>query len=284
MRLSILLATSALLVPAATLAQSSADSAPAAATAPAPAPSSDVPAMCTDRPTKATSACTVPKGMIQLETDLINFTRFDVGGGLKVDTILYTNPTLKYGIGDSTDIEASITPYETIRVHGGGFGSASIGGVGDLYLKLKQRLTATDASNQFALAPYIKIPTAKLGIGNRKVEGGLIGTGQFSLGNGFTLTASPEIDALSDADLHGHHVQLVGALNLGKSLSSNVTASVELWSAQNFDPSGTVHQYSIDGGLAWVARPNLQFDVGANFGLNRETPDAQVYVGVATRF
>ena len=163
-------------------------------------------------------------------------------------------------------------------------GSASIGGVGDLFLKVKQRLTDPSATNQFALVPYIKIPTAKFGIGNRKVEGGLIGTGQFGLGNGFTLTASPEIDLLSDGDLHGRHVQFVGALNLGKAVTSNVSASVELWTAQNFDPAGTVRQYSIDGGLAWVARPNLQFDVGANFGLNQVTPDVQLYVGVATRF
>ena len=279
MRFSLLLATSALFVPAAAFAQTAPDSEPVAA----PAPSSDVPALCTDRPTKATSACTVPKGMVQIESDLINFSRLEVGG-VRVDTILYTSPTIKYGIGDSTDIEAAITPYETIRVHGAGLGSASIGGVGDLYLKVKQRLTATDANNQFALLPYIKIPTAKLGIGNRKVEGGLIGTGQFGLGNGFTLTASPEIDLLSDGDLHGRHVQFVGALNLGKALTSNVSASVELWTAQNFDPSGTVHQYSIDGGLAWVAKPNLQFDAGANFGLNQQTPDVQVYVGVSTRF
>ena len=278
MRFAILLAASAWFLPAATLAQTAAGTAPAAA-----APSSDVPALCTDRPTKATSACTVPKGMVQIESDLINFTRIEIGG-VKVDTILYTSPTIKYGIGDSTDIEASINPYETIHVHGGGFGSESISGVGDLYLKVKQRLTDPNATNQFALLPFIKIPTAKLGIGNRKVEGGLIGTGLFGLGNGFTLTVSPEADLLSDGDLHGRHVQLIGALNLGKALTSNVSASVELWTAQNFDPSGTVHQYSIDGGLAWVARPNLQFDVGANFGLNQATPDVQVYAGISTRF
>ena len=279
MRFSILLATAALFLPATALAQTTPDTTPPAAAV----PPSDVPALCTDRPTKATSACTVPKGMVQIESDLINFTRLEVGG-VKVDTVLYTSPTIKYGISDSTDIEASITPYETIRVHGGGFGSSSIGGIGDLYLKIKQRLTDPSANNQLALLPYIKIPTAKLGIGNRKVEGGLIGTGQFGLGGGFSLTASPEIDLLADGDLHGRHVQLVGALSLGKALTSSVSASVEVWTAQNFDPAGTVHQYSIDGGLAWVARPNLQFDVGANFGLNQATPDVQVYAGVSTRF
>ena len=276
MRLKFLLATSALFVPGAAFAQAAPDAAPAAAT-------SQVPALCTDRPTKATSACTVPKGMVQIESDLINFTRLEIAG-VKVDTILYTSPTIKYGLGNSTDIEASITPYETIRVHGGGLGSSSISGVGDLYLKVKQRFSDPSATNQFVLIPYVKVPTAKFGIGNRKVEGGVIGTGQFGLGGGFTLTASPEIDLLADSDLHGGHVQLVGALNLGKTLTSSISASVEVWTAQNYDPAGTVRQYSVDGGLAWIARPNLQFDVGANLGLNQVTPGVQVYAGASTRF
>ena len=45
---------------------------PAAKTPPTGA--SSPPAICTDRPSKATSACTVPKGSFQLETDLINWT------------------------------------------------------------------------------------------------------------------------------------------------------------------------------------------------------------------
>jgi Putative MetA-pathway of phenol degradation len=43
-------------------------------------------------------------------------------------------------------------------------------------------------------------------------------------------------------------------------------------------------QYSIDTALAWTARQNLQFDIGANFGLNRETPAIQLYVGISQRF
>lgn len=249
----------------------------------APAVAADgPPALCTDRPTKATSACTVPKGMVQLEADLINFTRLEQDG-VKVDTTLYTNPTIKVGISNSTDLQATIAPYQTIRVHGGGAGSSSISGIGDLTVRVKQRLSAPDAKVQLALMPFVKLPTARRGIGNRKVEGGLIGAAQMPVG-GFTLTLSPEIDALLDGDGHGRHAQVVGALNLGKALSPTVTAYAELWTAQNFDPAGTVRQYSLDGAIAWLVRPTLQFDVGANLGLNRNTPDIQAYVGVSTRF
>ena len=249
---------------------------------PSAAVAAGTPPLCTDRPSKATSACTVPKGMLQLETDIVNWSR-DSDGGVRTDTILYTSPLLKYGLTDSTDIEASITPYETIHTRDS-TGSTSTRSVGDLYLRVKQRLTSSDAEAQFALEPFVKIPTAKLGIGNRKVEGGLVATGVFTLPNGFSLTVTPEIDDLENTGLDGHHIQLVSAFNVGKTLSSKLTVSAELWTAQNYEPAGHVHQYSADFAVAFLARPTLQFDAGTNIGLNRVTPDMQAYIGVSSRF
>ena len=255
---------------------------PSAAFADDAAPGAPASPICTDRPTKATSACTVPEGSFQLETDLVNWTR-NSDGGTRTDTIFYTNPTLKYGVTGSTDIEANIAPYVTVRTHDSG-GSNTIGGVGDLYLRIKQRLTASDAKALFAIEPYVKVPTAKNGIGNGKVEGGVVGTGVFTLPDGFTLTVSPEVDALIDGDLHGRHAQVVGAFNIGKTLSSKLTAYAELWTSQNYDPAGTIRQYSADAAFAYVVRSTLQFDAGVNVGLNRYTPDVQAYAGVSTRF
>jgi hypothetical protein len=273
------LSTMLFLVPCAALAQ---EPPPGLAAKAPPTEANSPPPICTDRPSKATSACTVPKGLFQLETDLANWTRFDFEG-TRTDTILYTSPTLKYGLTASTDVEISITPYETVRTRDAS-GVSKISGVGDLYLRVKQRLTPSDAKAQFALMPYIKIPTAKTGLGNRKVEGGLIGTGVFTLPAGFSLTFTPEIDDLENANLDGHHAQLVGAINLSKTLSSKVTANAELWTAQNYDPSGAVKQYSVDTAIAYAPTSNLQFDAGANIGLNRYTPGVQIYAGVARRF
>ena len=279
MSITVHLSAVLLLVSGAALAQ---ESLPEPAAKAATTETASPPAICTDRPSKATSACTVPKGSFQLETDLINWTRLDVAG-TRTDTILYTNPTFKYGVTGSTDIEASITPYETVRTRDA-LGINMIGGVGDLYLRVKQRLTPSDAKAQFALIPYVKVPTAKTGLGNRKIEGGLVGTGVFTLPAGFSLTFTPEIDDLENANLDGHHAQVVSALNLSKTLSSKITANAELWTSQNYDPTGTVKQYSVDGAIAYVPTPDLQFDAGINLGLNSSTPGVQLYAGVARRF
>lgn len=241
------------------------------------------PPLCTDRPGKATAACTVPQGMVQFESDFVNWTRDD-DAGTRTDTILYTSPMVKYGLTGSTDIEAAITPFETVRTRDPSGTVERASGIGDVYLRVKQRLTPADAKAQFALIPYVKLPTAKSSIGNGKVEAGLVGTGVFTLPAEFSLTITPEVDALANEDLDGHHVQIAGALNLSKSLTSKLTASAELWGADDRDPAGHKHQYSADLALAYQPSDTLQFDGGANIGLNRTTPDLQVYAGVSTRF
>ncbi|HEX4739688.1 MAG TPA: transporter [Allosphingosinicella sp.] len=252
--------------------------APAWAQSAAPA---DAPPICTDRPGKGNGACTVPAGAVQLETDILNWTRM-IAGGTRTDTILYTNPVLKFGLTDSADLQFSITPYEEVRTRTGGT-TDRIGGVGDLFVRYKQRLTGASASTQIAIIPFVKLPTARSGLGNGKVEGGLAVPVNINLPQGFTLNFSPEADLLEDADNSGRHLNLQNIVNIGKSVGK-VNLAVEIWGAQNFDPQGTVQQYSADVMATWLARKNLQFDAGANFGLNRNTPDVQLYAGVSTRF
>src|SRR3954452_3321292 len=107
--------------------------------------------ICTDRPGKGNNACTVPAGKIQLESDLINWTRDDQGG-VRTDTILYTSPTLKLGLTDSADLQLNIAPYEEVRTRAGGT-TDRVGGAGDLFVRFKQRLTASSAGTQVALFP-----------------------------------------------------------------------------------------------------------------------------------
>lgn len=252
------------------------------ATAPLPAPLAAAPApICTDRPTRANVVCTVPEGMVQIEADMVNWTR-NRDAGARTDAILYTNPTFKYGLEKLTDVEVNIAPYETIDTHAAGT-AASVGSVGDLYVRLKQQLTGGTGKVQVALIPYVKAPTAKVGVGNGEWEGGVIAPVVVSLPQGWTLNVGPEVDILADGDLRGHHAQLVSLVNLSKSVGK-ATLYAEFWNAQNFDPVRTVHQYSADVAAAYLIRPTLQIDLGANVGLNRSTPDTQVYLGLSTRF
>lgn len=238
--------------------------------------------LCTDRPTKSNNACTVPAGHVQIEAEAANWSRLD-DGRTRVDVLAYAAPTLKLGLDASTDVQLALTPYLEARTRTAA-GVDRIGGFGDTVLRMKRRLTDPDARLQVAAIPFVKAPTARRGLGNRAWEGGVSLPIQYALPGGFGLTVMPELDLLRDADGRGDHAQFVGTLNLGRALSPTLGVAAELWTAQNFDPAGTVRQYSADVAATWLVRPLLQLDAGANIGLNRATPDVQLYLGASTRF
>lgn len=242
----------------------------------------DASPICADRPLKSFSVCTVPAGTIQIESDIGNWTRMEAGGA-RIDTLIPLNPTIKYGLGANTDLQLSFAPYVDVRTSAAGIVQHDRG-VSDLVVRLKQRLTDPDSKMQIGIIPYIKAPTAKRGIGNGEWEGGVVVPVQFSLPDNFTLTFGPEADLLADSDGSGKHVQLVGSINIGRQITPKLTLGAELWTAQNFDPAGTVRQYSVDFGGAYLLNTSLQLDAGANLGLNAATPDVQLYFGISTRF
>jgi hypothetical protein len=73
-------------------------------------------------------------------------------------------------------------------------------------------------------------------------------------------------------------------LTVGWAVNDKLTISPEIWGAWDWDPGGTTRQYSADVSLAYLVNKNLQLDAGANFGLNREAPDLELYTGVSVRF
>lgn len=239
--------------------------------------------ICPDRPGKGNGTCTVPEGHFQLETGLVDWTR-DTSEGNRSDLILWGSSFVKYGLGDSSDVELGFTPLETLRVSGGGEHD-SARGFGDVVLRFKHRLTSEASSVQAAVIPFVKLPTASRALGNGKFEGGLAVPLNAALGSsGVTLTLGPELDLRPDGDGHGYHVAMAQVATFGLPVSSRLSLSAELWSGRDWDPAATTSQVSADASAAYLVADDLQVDTGANFGLNRETPDVEFYAGVSKRF
>jgi hypothetical protein len=116
------------------------------------------------------------------------------------------------------------------------------------------------------------------------VEGGALVPINYKLNSLVTLTTVPELDAYKDASGLGHHLNMVQLLNLGVSLPRAFTLYAELWSDWNWDPAGTVQQRSTDFALTYGVTAYLQLDAGVNLGLNRVTPQTQVYLGISQKF
>lgn len=239
---------------------------------------------CADRPTQATPPCTVDKGRFQVEADLFNAT-YDRSGGQVTDTYIYTNPTLKYGLTDTTDIEANIAPYETVRTHTPGGDTQQVSGVSDLVLRLKHNLTGNRSDGvNVAVEPFLQLPTGRSGIGDGGVEGGVLVPIQASLTKSISLDLTPEIDVRRDKAGGGVHPVEVEVANLSFTLPKNLTFSAEVYAAENQDPTGAITRCTGDLALAWMAKDDIQLDVGANLGLNPQTPAVQAYIGIAHRF
>ncbi len=159
--------------------------------------------------------------------------------------------------------------------------------MGDLFLRTKVNLVGDDGGDlSVAIEPWVKAPTAPLGVGNGAVEAGVLAPIQINLPANWQLSLDPELDVLADAAGNGHHANAVSLVSLGYPVSKEVTVFGEVWGDANLDPSGRVFQASADVAASWIPAktPTLQIDGGLNFGLNRATPGVQVYVGVSHRW
>jgi hypothetical protein len=239
--------------------------------------------ICADRPGKATSACTVPAGHWQVETGFADWS-LQKEGGERDTSLVLGETTVKYGLTDSSDIEIDVTPWQraTRRIAGS---HQSASGIGDVNLVYKQRLTSGDAAVQLLAMPFVKVPTAKRSLGNGKWEGGLLVPIGYAIPKSpFSIGLTPEIDWAADADGRGHHAAMAQVASLGWAASDRLNLSAEIGGAWDWDPSGTTRQASADAAAAYLLSNDVQLDAGANFGLNRVTPDVELYAGVSVRF
>ena len=81
----------------------------------------------------------------------------------------------------------------------------------------------------------------------------------------------------------GTHLAWIGVASLGRSFGKT-SVGAELWGSANDDPAGRIYQATFDLTAAQALGDNVQLDAGANFGLNRATPDVEVYLGLSRRF
>lgn len=239
--------------------------------------------ICADRPGKATSACTVLQGHWQLETSLADWT-LQKGGGERDTSLVLGETTIKYGLTDASDIEIDLTPWQRSTSNAGGV-HESASGIGDVRLIYKQRLTKSDLPLQIIAMPYVKVPTANHSLGNGKWEGGLL----FPIGyqipkTPLSLGLTPELDWVADGDGRGHHLSMEQVATLGWAATDKLNLSAEIWGAWDWDPAGTTRRASADGSVAYLLTNAVQLDAGANFGLNRVTPNVELYGGVSVRF
>jgi hypothetical protein len=239
--------------------------------------------LCPDRPGLGTPACTVDQGHAMVELGLGDWTLTRQGGD-REDDVATGDLLVRYGLTSSLEMQVGWTAYTHVRTRSGNAVSR-IGGTGDVTLALRQNLHNPDGSGfSAAIMPYATLPTGSDGIGAGDWGAGVLVPMSYELPHGFALDLTAEADAAVDADGHGRHFAYSAIVGLDMKLADKLGATAELLLGRDEDPSGHSTQALAGLSAGWTPNDNLQLDVGTNVGLNRDSPDVEVYFGVARRF
>ncbi|CAN0484373.1 unnamed protein product, partial [Phaeothamnion confervicola] len=126
-----------------------------------PTPNDAVRAMSTDRPDKTESPFTVDAGHVQLETDLVSYTR-DSEHGATTRTVDILPFNVKIGLAHDTDLQIVYGASSRARMKGAGIDTTNSGS-GDVTVRLKHNLWGNDGGiTALAVMPFVKLPANTL--------------------------------------------------------------------------------------------------------------------------
>ncbi len=240
---------------------------------------------CTDRPGIGTPACTMSPGRFSVEVGLGDWT-LDKNADERDDTFLTGDVLVRYGIADHAEVQVGWTSLGFSRTRDRASGSVDHAtATGDVTLALRRNLVNPDGSGlSVALMPYISLPTGRSPIGGGDWGAGVLMPLSYELSDKWSLVSTSEVDAAVDEDGNGRHLAFGEAAGLSMKIGDAVTATAEYQITADHDPQG--HSVAHLSGLSvgWQPSDDLQLDMGANAGLDRDAPDVEIYFGVSRRF
>jgi hypothetical protein len=239
---------------------------------------------CTERPGINTPPCVMAPGRVSVETSIADWTRND-DGATRSDTVLIGDTSVRLGLTDRVEAQLGWTPYGHNRTRDPG-GVATANRVGDVTLGVKALLTDPAAGGPLAVAllPYVSLPVGRAPTGAGDWGAGLLLPISYSVNDKVGLAMTPEVDAAVDGDGNGRHLAYSNAAGISYALNGALTATGEFQVVRDDDPSGRTTQAKAALSFAYMATPYTQFDVFGAAGLNRNTPDVELYAGISHRF
>ena len=240
---------------------------------------------CPARPGLGTPACTISPGRVSVEIGLADWT-LQQDSSQRTDTVLLGDTLVRIGLTDTIEAQIGWTPYGHVRTRDKGAGTIdSAGAIGDALLGFKVNLHHPDGSGlSTAIQPFVTVPVGRNPLGAGDWGGGVVVPVDYALNETLSLQFTPEIDAAVDQDGNGRHFAASGTVGLGVALSKKVSGTIEFQALRDADPSGKTVQVLASTSLGWMPGPDWQLDTGVVAGLDRDAPDAEIYVGVSRRF
>ncbi len=238
---------------------------------------------CPARPGLGTPACTMAPGGVSVETSITDWT-LDKQGSDRTDTVVIGDTSIRIGVTGNTEVQIGWTPFGVVRERSGGSVDRAVR-IGDATIGLKTNLRNPDGSGlSIAVQPFVTLPIGRPPVGAGDWGAGLAVPVTYDLSKSVNLELTPEIDAPVDGDGRGRHLAYSVVVGLGLALNDRLTFTIENQIVRDEDPLQRTTQDLASASLAFMARKDLQFDIGAVAGLDRNAPDLEVYAGIAHRF
>lgn len=240
--------------------------------------------LCPDRPGLGTPACTVDAGAMVLEMGLADWT-LDRAADSRTDSWMFGDALFRAGLTPSLEVQVGWTTLGHVRERDRQTGeSARVTRTGDVTLALRQNLRNPDGTGfSIAVMPYATLPVGGAGVGAGDWGAGLLVPASFELG-ALSIGLTPHVDAAVDSDGDGRHLAYGSVVGLGFGISDDVSAAAELSLTRDEDPGGHSSEALAGLSMGWQPDGDSQWDVGINAGLNRDSPDVEIYAGYVRRF
>ena len=241
---------------------------------------------CADRPGKGTPPCVLDQGRLQMELGLFDVSR-QTQGDTRTRTWDAGDLLVRYGLDGLTEVQLGLPVWNRQQVTDRATGARDTAqGVGDLTLGLRRSLANPDGSGlSVALAGFVAAPTGARGIRADGFEGGVLLPLSIPLNPDWSLSLTPRVEWVSNADGEGRHAAYAMVAGLGRDIGQwNLGA--EIWVSRDDDPDQATTQSTLDLTAVWSppSLPDAQLDFGLNLGLNDDSPDVAFGIGLARRF
>lgn len=235
--------------------------------------------LTTDRPDATESPFTVAPGRLQLELNLLGWSRSRSrnGGG---DLIEAGNANLRIGITNSLEFDVGLQPWlrgrETRQ-------APWRSGVGALTLRGKLNLWGNDSgTTAFAILPSISIPLDRGAPGAAAdIEYGVLVPLAISLGEGLGLGLNTGLNLRRAEPFTPYRLSVPLTASLAVDLAPRLGSYFEIAAEVGARQPDVA---SFNSGLTWQPREDLQFDAGIGFGLNKASDRFAPFTGVSVRF
>lgn len=234
-----------------------------------------------DRPDFVESSAVVGKGRFQVETSL-GYERASRDGVRERQTA--TPTLLRFGISDTAELRLETDGWQHAWSRGPAAGDAfDASGMSDTSVGVKWRVReGKDGSPALGVLVDAILPSGASRLGSGGVRPSLRGVAEWELPNDFSLGVMPGL-ASQRNDEGQRFTSGIFAVSLGKEINPRTHAFVELAAPQIAHGRDGGTQLSLDVGAAYLINKDVQVDAALFRGLNHNTADVSISVGISFR-